>query len=63
MDQLLPEESKPSVQDMEGVKEQQEAIEKKLIVETLQRFKYNKSKTAEFLGIDRKTLYQRLKKI
>ncbi|MGY6559759.1 MAG: sigma-54-dependent transcriptional regulator [Nitritalea sp.] len=50
------------IKNMEGVKEQQEVLEKQLILDTLARFRYNKSKAAEFLGIDRKTLYQRLKK-
>ncbi|MGL4491610.1 MAG: helix-turn-helix domain-containing protein, partial [Tannerellaceae bacterium] len=35
--------------------------EKTLILEALQRADYNKSKAAKMLGIDRKTLYNKLK--
>ncbi len=37
--------------------------EYEVIMQTLQKAKFNKSKTAEFLGIDRKTLYNKLKKL
>ena len=36
--------------------------EYELIMQTLQKAKFNKSKTAELLGVDRKTLYNKLKK-
>lgn len=39
-----------------------EKLEKNLILNILQRTNYNKYKTAEILGISRKTLYQKLKK-
>jgi len=39
-----------------------EVSEKQLILETLQKTRFNKSKTAEILGIDRKTLYNKLAK-
>ena len=37
--------------------------EYELIVQTLQKARYNKSKAADLLGIDRKTLYNKLKKL
>ncbi len=38
-----------------------EKTEKELIISTLQKAKFNKSKTAKILNIDRKTLYNKLK--
>ncbi|PIB36962.1 sigma-54-dependent Fis family transcriptional regulator [Reichenbachiella sp. 5M10] len=40
----------------------QEKNEKQLIIETLEKTRYNKSKTAKMLNIDRKTLYNKLTK-
>ena len=37
--------------------------EKEIIVSALQKEKYNKTKVARKLGIDRKTLYSKLKKL
>jgi two-component system response regulator HydG len=37
--------------------------EYEVIMQTLQKARFNKSKTAELLGIDRKTLYNKLKKL
>lgn len=51
--------SKPSVS---GLKEQNEVNEKVLIIETLQKVRYNKSKAAQLLNIDRKTLYNKMDK-
>ena len=39
-----------------------EAHERKLIVDVLQKVKYNKSKAAQMLNIDRKTLYNKMEK-
>lgn len=39
-----------------------EAHERKLIVDVLQKAKYNKSKAAQMLNIDRKTLYNKMEK-
>ncbi len=40
----------------------QEVQEKDLIVKTLQEVRYNKSKAARILNIDRKTLYLKMEK-
>ena len=46
----------------EDLKSQSEAHERKLIIEVLKKAKYNKSKAAQLLNIDRKTLYNKLEK-
>lgn len=38
------------------------SIEKQQIIDALQKFRYNRSQTARYLGIDRKTLYNRIKR-
>ncbi|QNL48428.1 sigma-54-dependent Fis family transcriptional regulator [Olivibacter sp. SDN3] len=44
------------------LKSQSEAHERQLIIDVLQQVKYNKSKAAQVLNIDRKTLYNKLEK-
>ena len=38
------------------------SLDREIIIKTLENTKYNKKKTAELLGISRKTLYEKLKK-
>jgi DNA-binding NtrC family response regulator len=38
------------------------ALEKQLIIEALERFSWNRTKTAEYLGITRRTLFNKIKK-
>lgn len=44
------------------LKSQSEAHERQLIIEVLEKVRYNKSKAAQMLNIDRKTLYNKLEK-
>jgi DNA-binding NtrC family response regulator len=44
-----------------SLKEVVEMVEKKIINEALERFGYNQSKTADYLNINRRLLYTRLK--
>jgi two-component system response regulator HydG len=55
----LHETPKPEGPDL---KARQEATEREQIIKTLQEVKYNKSKAARLLNIDRKTLYLKLTK-
>ncbi len=48
----------PQSNDLKNV---QQRMEKEMILNALQQFKYNKSKVAKALNIDRKTLYNKLK--
>ncbi|WP_066838850.1 sigma-54-dependent transcriptional regulator [Rufibacter ruber] len=57
---LYPQASvKPEGPDLKAL---QEANERELILKTLQEVRYNKSKAARLLNIDRKTLYHKLEK-
>jgi two-component system response regulator HydG len=71
----LPEEMRISLQsgqlnkveepDLSGppdLKKLNETYERKLIIEVLQQVKYNKSKAAQLLNIDRKTLYNKMER-
>lgn len=49
----------PDTTDLKAI---QETNEKEMIVKTLQKVKYNKSKAAQMLNIDRKTLYLKMAK-
>ncbi|UJP63766.1 sigma-54-dependent transcriptional regulator [Mongoliitalea daihaiensis] len=51
-----------SITDVGSFKEHTEILEEKLISEALELFRHNKSKAAAHLGIDRKTLYLKMKK-
>ena len=67
LEQALPEEmliaigqdAKPSGSDLKAINE---VNEKSLIQETLIKVKYNKSKAAKLLNIDRKTLYSKMER-
>ncbi|MGE4231785.1 MAG: sigma-54-dependent transcriptional regulator [Bacteriovoracia bacterium] len=51
-----------SVENVEGVANSLEDLERKHILQVLQKVHYNKSKAADILGIDRATLYRKAQK-
>lgn len=56
---IIKQAPKPSGTDLKALNE---ANEKELITETLRKVKYNKSKAAKLLNIDRTTLYSKMEK-
>ena len=50
------------INSAKGLKSSFEDHEKSLIVKTLEEMRFNKSKTAKVLNMDRKTLYNKLEK-
>ncbi|MFD1628657.1 sigma-54-dependent transcriptional regulator [Pseudopedobacter beijingensis] len=52
--------TKTDTSNITGLKEINEVNEKALIIETLEKVRYNKSKAAKMLNIDRKTLYNKM---
>ncbi|WP_158232329.1 sigma 54-interacting transcriptional regulator [Sporosarcina sp. P1] len=51
-----------NIHTLENIKEKQDAEEKKMIIDLLDKTDGNKSKTAELLGIHRTTLYKKMRK-
>lgn len=47
--------------DQEGLKQRMEQYEKKMILTTLERNKWNRTKTADLLKINRKTLFKKIR--
>ncbi|TLX77087.1 sigma-54-dependent Fis family transcriptional regulator [Labilibacter sediminis] len=64
--ELPPEIQKPKFEHIADtpaqLKDIKEKSEKEIILETLEKTRYNKAKTARILGIDRKTLYNKMHK-
>lgn len=58
----LPENSVTEIGGAKDLKSSFEEQEKSLIIKTLEEVKYNKSKAAKILDMDRKTLYNKLEK-
>ena len=62
LDLSLPENSVMEIGGAKDLKNSFEEQEKSLIIKTLEDVKYNKSKAAKILDMDRKTLYNKLEK-
>jgi two-component system response regulator HydG len=62
IDLSLPENSVSEIGAAKDLKSSYEEQERTLIIKTLEDVKYNKSKAAKILDMDRKTLYNKLEK-
>lgn len=61
-DEMIREQAQPSRPSSTDLKSITEANERDLIKQTLEKVKYNKSKAAKMLNIDRTTLYNKIEK-
>jgi two-component system response regulator HydG len=58
---IVPSTLKGKIGKAENLKNIKEKAEQEIILSTLEKVKYNKTKAAKLLKIDRKTLYNKLK--
>ena len=62
IDNMRAAESREKTAGVYDLKALQEVQEREMIVKTLKEVRYNKSKAARILNIDRKTLYLKMEK-